>query len=231
MQERSVLLVRHGQASFGKSDYDNLSELGHRQARLLGEDLARRGWTPDRIVCGSMKRHRQTLAEIAVGAGWDHDLEVDGDWNELDHEAVIRVYKPAYKNMLVLKADMVRTLRPREAFEAMFVAAMERWAGGEHDADYPEPYPVFRDRVDTALARVLEAPEAKQLVVSSVGAISHVAASLLAEGSPEAWRGFSLSGVNTGVTRLAIDKRGPKVLSFNEIGHLDADPVHLVTQR
>ena len=68
METRSVWLVRHGQASFGKSDYDNLSEAGHEQAYLLGKDFARRGITPSLLVSGSMKRHRQTLAEIAAGA-------------------------------------------------------------------------------------------------------------------------------------------------------------------
>ena len=33
----SIYLVRHGQASFGKKDYDNLSEIGEKQSFLLGE--------------------------------------------------------------------------------------------------------------------------------------------------------------------------------------------------
>ena len=33
----SIYLVRHGQASFGKKDYDNLSGIGEKQSFLLGE--------------------------------------------------------------------------------------------------------------------------------------------------------------------------------------------------
>ena len=33
----SIYLVRHGQASFGKKDYDNLSEIGKKQSFLLGK--------------------------------------------------------------------------------------------------------------------------------------------------------------------------------------------------
>ena len=33
----TIHLVRHGQASFGKEDYDNLSEIGLKQAFLLGQ--------------------------------------------------------------------------------------------------------------------------------------------------------------------------------------------------
>jgi broad specificity phosphatase PhoE len=35
-------LVRHGQASFNADNYDNLSEKGCRQAKLVGEYLAQK---------------------------------------------------------------------------------------------------------------------------------------------------------------------------------------------
>src|SRR5579875_2148411 len=105
---RSILLVRHGQASFGKSDYDQLSDVGRTQARLLGQFLATRDVKPDRIVSGSLHRQRQTAAGMCVAAGWLTPTDVDDAWNELDHVEIINTFKPAYKNMLVLKADMVR---------------------------------------------------------------------------------------------------------------------------
>ena len=43
----SILLVRHGQASFGAADYDVLSPTGHEQSRVLGSALAARGVTAD----------------------------------------------------------------------------------------------------------------------------------------------------------------------------------------
>ena len=36
-------LIRHAQASFGAADYDNLSDLGHRQSQALGAALKRQG--------------------------------------------------------------------------------------------------------------------------------------------------------------------------------------------
>ena len=38
-----LFLVRHAQASFGKADYDQLSELGVNQSRWLGEYFRRQG--------------------------------------------------------------------------------------------------------------------------------------------------------------------------------------------
>ena len=50
-----LLLVRHGQASWGADDYDRLSPLGEEQSRLLGAALAARGVRPDLVVRGSMQ--------------------------------------------------------------------------------------------------------------------------------------------------------------------------------
>ena len=73
-----ILLVRHGQASWGAADYDVLSELGERQSFVLGEALAVRGVRPDLLVRGSMRRHRQTTEQALAGAGWPHgDAVVD----------------------------------------------------------------------------------------------------------------------------------------------------------
>ena len=45
-------LIRHAQASFGAADYDNLSELGHRQSAALGAALKRQGVVPDAVFIG-----------------------------------------------------------------------------------------------------------------------------------------------------------------------------------
>lgn len=230
---RSVFLVRHGQASFGKADYDQLSPIGHQDARALGESLRRREWVPDRIICGTMKRHRQSVAEILGGAELadSADLEIDYDptWNEMDHVEVITGFRPAYRNMLVLKADMVRTLRPRAAFEDMFLQAILRWAGGEQDADYAETFDAFTTRVEAALDALVAAEGERILVLSSIGVIAWLATQLLGGQIEPTWRELSMVGYNTGVTRLQIDRNGPHLLTFNEISHLEV--AQLITNR
>ena len=71
----AIHLVRHGQASFGSGDYDRLSETGHLQARLAGEDMAARGLRPDVIIHGGLRRQRETaegiLAALREHADWD----------------------------------------------------------------------------------------------------------------------------------------------------------------
>ena len=60
----SLILIRHGQASFGKKNYDKLSELGHLQARLLGKFFKEEGFTFDKFFSGNMSRQLETLREI-----------------------------------------------------------------------------------------------------------------------------------------------------------------------
>ena len=46
----TLYLVRHGQASFGADDYDQLSELGHKQSVRLGEYFAHKGIHFDGLI-------------------------------------------------------------------------------------------------------------------------------------------------------------------------------------
>ena len=75
-----VLLVRHGQASFGAENYDALSPLGFEQSRMLGEALGARGIGADLIVHGTMRRHRETAETCAAAAGWSATASVTSWW-------------------------------------------------------------------------------------------------------------------------------------------------------
>ena len=61
-----LFLVRHGQASFGTDDYDRLSAAGEQQG-VLGEYFAQQALTFDRVICGTLNRHAQTVDAILRG--------------------------------------------------------------------------------------------------------------------------------------------------------------------
>ncbi|HEX5739103.1 MAG TPA: phosphoglycerate mutase family protein, partial [Hydrogenophaga sp.] len=56
----TLYLVRHGQASFGAEDYDQLSERGRQQSVQLGRYWAARGLVFDAVITGTLRRHEQT---------------------------------------------------------------------------------------------------------------------------------------------------------------------------
>ena len=65
----AIFLLRHGQASFGESDYDRLSPLGIEQARLLGAALAGCNLRSPQFISGGMRRHQETLSECLGAMG------------------------------------------------------------------------------------------------------------------------------------------------------------------
>ena len=148
-----ILLVRHGQASFGAEDYDVLSETGWEQGRLLGAWLAERGTVPTALVRGDMRRHRETLEAMVEGAGWAGvDAEVDPGWDEFDHLGLMRNFPPLQQG------------HTRREFQAAFEQATAVWAAGE-PGDYPETFAGFVLRVRGALERAVALAASGETVV------------------------------------------------------------------
>jgi broad specificity phosphatase PhoE len=55
-----IYFIRHGQASFGHNDYDNLSPLGKQQARILARHLLDTDFRADAVYSGTMVRQKDT---------------------------------------------------------------------------------------------------------------------------------------------------------------------------
>lgn len=226
-----LLLVRHGQASFGKRNYDALSDVGHEQARILGAALAARGVVPSCIVTGGMRRHAETAAGILAGLERGPEVVVDDGWDEFNFDHVMEVHKPLYKSKALMFADFARTpaAERRARFQAMFEEATARWTGGEADDDYDESFPAFTQRVDAALRRTAESAAGTVVVVSSGGPIALAASQLLA-GNASLWPQLNRVAVNTAVTKLVTGRSGITLSSFNDHSHLEHDRA-LVTYR
>lgn len=208
-----VLLVRHGQASFGSDDYDVLSETGWEQGRLLGAWLAGQGVTPSAVVRGDMRRHRETADAMIDGAGWTGmAAEVDPGWDEFDFLPVVDAFPERPEGEL-----------SRREFQALFERATARWASGEHDG-YPESYADFCRRVRAGLDRAATA-SGVVVVVSSGGPIAVAGADLLdpeadAAGHARLWQRFNTVIVNSSVSRVLVGGTGTRLLTFNEHAHL-----------
>lgn len=214
-----ILLVRHGQASWGAADYDALSERGHEQARVLGAALRSRGIEPTSVVHGGMRRHRETWEGIAEGSGWSIEPLVDTGWAEFDHLDVgAQVPVPV--------SASGGDLTPREV-QRWVEDSNHRWvvAGEDAAGDYVESFAAFTRRVDGALERTPRTGTV--IVVTSGGPIAMTAAGLLS-GEPQAradlWSRMHVVCANTGVTRLIAGTRGLTLVTFNDDNHFDPVP-------
>lgn len=212
-----ILLVRHGQASFGAADYDALSPLGFEQSRLLGVALAARNITADALVGGQMRRHRETAQTCAAAAGWEvGELQVDAGWDEFDFLAVLAAHPAEHTGPEPTKAE----------FQRWFEEATASWIAGD-DRPYEETFVAFADRVSAALERTVAMASGGSTVAvfTSGGPVAWAVASVLADGgSGDLWTRLNRMSVNSGLTRLVTGSRGTNLLSYNEQSHLDSVP-------
>ncbi len=230
-----IYLVRHGQASFGSQNYDQLSPLGTEQAMHLGRWWAARDLSVSRVVTGKLQRHVQTaracMAEMQGIA--DEQLntahwQCDADFNEYNHHEVLARHVPAFDDPAEVKRFLLTTPNGKQAFQDIFSQAIARWVTGKYDDDYSETWLAFRQRCVAALERQISDPEpAKNIVIfTSGGTISALCQHVL--GFPDArFAELNWSLVNSAVTRFHLqtasgDKPARLALAYlNNFSHLE----------
>ena len=209
----NLYLVRHGQASFGAADYDNLSELGHRQSVRLGEYFAGKGLQFDAVITGTLKRHAQTWAGIAQGAGLTHQpLEWPG-LNEYDSEAVIKAIHPTPLE----KPDTPEMYRHHFR---LLRDGLTQWMNGVVSPQGMPSYDDFVRGVTSALEHVRKSHTGNVLIVSSGGPISTAVGHVLGT-TPETTIELNLRIRNSSVTELAYTPKRHMLVTYNTLPHLD----------
>jgi len=216
-----ILLVRHGQASFGANDYDQLSPLGMEQARMLGASLRSRVAALGSVVTGSMRRHRQTAELCLEAMGQQPCVAEDPGFDEFDHEEVIAKL-PSSEERGLDAAMRGGSPDPRRAFRAMFVQAIERWAGGQHDSDYAQSWGAFQRRCLQAFERasLSVGRDDTALIFTSGGPIAVVMSSLLPIAADRAYE-LQLRLVNAGVSKVLVGRGGVSFGSLNDHSHFE----------
>lgn len=228
----AIYLLRHGQASFGGQNYDQLSHNGHAQARVLGQALKARGVMPDVAISGTMRRHLDTASACLDELGAVLSVQQHAGVNEFDHENVIRVAEPRYADPLAMMTDFAASGDPRRAFQTFFKGAVERWVGGAHAAEYAEPWTAFKQRCVAALHELVAhtPPKGTTLVFTSGGFISVVCAQLLGLSDAQAFT-INWTLANAGITKIIAGRDGLHLMSINEHGHVEGTEPSLLTYR
>lgn len=80
-----LILVRHAKSAWddpGLTDFDRpLARRGLEAAAWIGDTLTRHGWLPDRILCSTSRRTRETL-ELAMSHMPDNRQRADLVWSD-----------------------------------------------------------------------------------------------------------------------------------------------------
>jgi broad specificity phosphatase PhoE len=229
----SVLtVVRHGQASFLADNYDKLSPLGERQARLLGEYWLEQGVRFDRVIYGPCERQIRTGEIIggvfcAAGAKWPCP-EVRPEFDEYPAEPVMRTGIPALmerhphvREMVDSFYAAVETEAKRRAFDRLLREVSGRWRAGEVVCGEAVTWEDFCRRVEEAVFRIRSenGRGARVALFTSAGPLAATARVALGL-SPEATMELMWTPRNAGISEFFFTAGRFSMSAFNATPHL-----------
>ena len=234
----SIYLIRHAQASFGKKDYDRLSDLGRRQSKILAGHFKDLGFEFDAIYSGGQLRHEQTLAayletfadpESAVPPVHKND-----DFNEYDSENILKTLIPELiRKEPAFEAEVAVMMQDKRSFQQVYEKIMRLWVNSKQPIKKLETWETYSKRVVSGLRKIMakEGSGKKVAVFTSGGPISvciQTALGLSDENSLQiAWQ-----IMNASVTRLKYSGNRLMLFGFNNVTHLELARDHeLITYR
>jgi broad specificity phosphatase PhoE len=229
----SLTLVRHGQASYLKENYDQLSDLGKRQAQTLGEYWIRTKTSFDQVYYGPACRHLRTgeiVADVYRQAGlpWPEPVTVP-DMDEYVGTAIVRTFLPGlletHEDIRALEAEYRRTEEQNAAFKVydkLFARISRMWVDEELDSPELESWKRFCARIERGIQMIRDsAGENKRIVVFTSGGVIAASARLALDLAPQRTLELSWTSRNASYTELVFTLERIWLSSFNNHPHLE----------
>jgi broad specificity phosphatase PhoE len=223
----TVMLIRHGQASYGQADYDVLSPLGVEQARKVGELLATQHI--DALFVGPLVRQRGTATyarETAPDLPPAVTLEGLAEFSGFD---MVKAFMPKLVDEDPELAFLISN-PTRAGADRAFKAILAKWSRDEWRIAGVERVHEFAKRVEGALDHVISAcGSGGRVAVVTSGGVIGVAVGLVFGASAHHMIRASLVVKNASITELKLTTRefawDPDKISlalFNSVAHLPA---------
>jgi broad specificity phosphatase PhoE len=220
----TLYLVRHGQASFGTDNYDQLSKVGREQVALLGQFFAEAGEKIDRIYSGSLQRQRETAEIIAQAIGSNEPIVIDGAFDEYDSDVILRRFAASLTEAELADAGWPALKTDRRRFQFFLERAARAWVEARIEAEDMLPWHGFHGRIKSALEKIMATEgRSKTLVLStSGGVIGTVVAHVLGLSNH---MGVELNWAvhNASITRLIYNADKVTLSMFNALPHLERE--------
>ena len=221
-----LYVIRHAQASFGLDDYDQLSELGFRQARLLEVYFNRIGTRFEAIYSGSLKRQVATaepLRSCLRPDGSSPELGILPEFNEYDSSAVIQTQIPhLVREDPALEQDLPRLQTDRRALQRILDRSLSRWMSATEPVEGLETWSAFNQRVQEGIVRILSesGPGKTVALVTSGGPLSAILKIALSLSDRETVQ-LSWQVRNASVSTFKYNRDRLTLSSFNNVAHLE----------
>ena len=229
----SVLyLVRHGQAGT-RENYDSLSDLGRRQARLLGDFFRQQNILFTAAYSGSLARQKATAAEVLP----DEEIGIDPGWDEFDLSHVYRELAPRLiaddLDFRVQYEEMQRDIAlSRGAHEATVhrkwndcdKKCVRAWVEGRYEYS-GESWNAFVNRIHAALARVTAAAHDGNVAIFTSATPIGIAAAKTLEISDGRAMWLAAVMFNASFSSLRVHRDEVRLFTLNATPHLNEAPL------
>lgn len=234
-----IYFFRHAQASFGKANYDELSQKGEEQSKLLGKYLVKKKISFDQIYVGPLKRQQHTFQLVnEVYENSNITIPKAVILPELaEHQGTeaMRLAIPKLKeenSQIKVWLDEIQANPKLMGRNTMlsFQLFLEEWAVGKYNSSDVQNWSDFRVQVQRGLAHILEQTISGQTigVFTSGGTISSIVAESLDLKNEKRVAALNFSIRNTSYSSFLYSKNQFNLLSFNELPHLEKEMITFV---
>lgn len=220
----TLYLIRHGQASFGTDNYDQLSALGRQQVELLGQFFVESGEKIDRIYSGTLQRQRETAEIVANTVGVAEPIVIDDAFDEYNGDVILNRFAASLTPAELEAAGWPALKTDRRRFQLFLERAARAWVEARIETEDMLPWHRFHGRITAALERIMKSEgRSKTLVIStSGGVIGTTVAHVLGLTNHMAME-LNWAVHNASITRLIYNDRKVTLSMFNALPHLERE--------
>lgn len=232
-----VVYVRHGQASLFSDNYDQLSELGHIQSRVIGKYFLSKNIIFNKIYLGPLERHKQTLSGIKAQFSALNSVPIIIIDGLKEHQG--------YISLKMILPELIKNDEPiRNLINSPFTTRKEqinhhirvydhfaqRWALGEFDeklSGHFQTWKEFYDVTENSYREICQSTlEEENVLVITSGGPTSVAYGLETNLDDSEILKFSSKLFNGSTTTFVHNKSGHKKIEANIITHFQNSDLH-----
>lgn len=215
----TIYLIRHGQASFGAENYDNLSTLGRRQAEVTGHYLRDAGIQFDAVYSGDLQRQQDTAQLAIASQPIMPSHHIDARFNEMNNDEQLEHLMPA---VLEQDDELRETMKTRglvdsKDYQKGIRAVFNHWVSPECSHPGIQSWAEYSGGVQAALAKVMDEQGSGKTVgiFCSGGTIATMVAQVLGLGGGGTYQ-FYEPIFNCSVTQLFYSRGQVSLSYFND---------------
>ena len=216
----SIFFVRHGQASFFKDNYDQLSPKGVQQAQALSQYFSAHSLSLSQGITGTLQRQIDTFNLLSESQAEIPHI-VNRHFDEHHGPQVVRKLWP--EDVPQSPSPQERKVFMKKYFQ-FFEDTLRDWVLGripEKQLEGIEPWPIFKEKVVQGISEVLDqCQKGENVVVVSSGGPVAVAVGYALNLTDVKTMELSWNIANSSITEFLYSKGRFSLKSFNTTPHL-----------